>query len=575
MRASCSAARSPSRCPTSTAPTSSDARRQPVRVQRQPGHRPRLARAASRRSSPGAAGSSSSTPAAPAPPRRPTSTSPSAPAPTRSCSWRWSTCWRAEGLVDPGAGGRAPRRRRRGAGAGRPFTPEAVAPADRHRRRDDPPPGPRRWRRRPPRASTAASAPPRRSSARSRRGWSTCSTPSPATSTGPAGRCSPRPRPGPPTPAAPARSGGASRVHRRHSRVRGLPETLGELPVACLAEEIDTPGEGQVRALVTVAGNPVLSTPNSARLDAALGDARRLRRRRPLRQRDHPARRRDPARRRRRCRRATTTSPCCSWPCATWPTTARRCCRWTRASCAEWEILARLALVAQGMGADRRPRRGRRPGGERARRRGGRRRDRPAGRARPGRGHRPPSATARGPERLLDLMLRTGPYGDGFGADPDGLSLDGPRGQPARHRPRPARAPPARGAAHAERAWSSWRPSCSSPTSPACAPRSTRSPTAWCSSAGATCGPTTRGCTTSNVLVKGKPRCTLHVHPDDAARLGLVDGGAAEVPLAGRQGEVPVEVTDDIRPGVGQHPARLGPRPARRRAWRSPGATPG
>ncbi len=45
---------------------------------------------------------------------------------------------------------------------------------------------------------------------------------------------------------------------------------MGELPVACLAEEIDTPGEGQIRALVTVAGNPVLSTPNSARLDAAL-----------------------------------------------------------------------------------------------------------------------------------------------------------------------------------------------------------------------------------------------------------------------------------------------------------------
>ena len=54
------------------------------------------------------------------------------------------------------------------------------------------------------------------------------------------------------------------------SRVRGLPETLGELPVAVLAEEIETPGDGQVRALLTIAGNPAVSTPNSGRLRAAL-----------------------------------------------------------------------------------------------------------------------------------------------------------------------------------------------------------------------------------------------------------------------------------------------------------------
>ncbi|MDH2426749.1 molybdopterin-dependent oxidoreductase [Sphaerisporangium sp. TRM90804] len=57
---------------------------------------------------------------------------------------------------------------------------------------------------------------------------------------------------------------------RWHSRVRGLPEANGELPVATLAEEIETPGEGRIRALVTVAGNPVLSAPNGTRLDAAL-----------------------------------------------------------------------------------------------------------------------------------------------------------------------------------------------------------------------------------------------------------------------------------------------------------------
>jgi anaerobic selenocysteine-containing dehydrogenase len=57
---------------------------------------------------------------------------------------------------------------------------------------------------------------------------------------------------------------------RWHSRVRGLPEFGGELPVAVLAEEILTPGEGQVRAVVTSAGNPVLSTPNGVRLEGAL-----------------------------------------------------------------------------------------------------------------------------------------------------------------------------------------------------------------------------------------------------------------------------------------------------------------
>lgn len=54
------------------------------------------------------------------------------------------------------------------------------------------------------------------------------------------------------------------------SRVRGLPEFGGELPVAALAEEILTPGEGQIRALVTIAGNPVMSTPHGRQLEQAL-----------------------------------------------------------------------------------------------------------------------------------------------------------------------------------------------------------------------------------------------------------------------------------------------------------------
>jgi anaerobic selenocysteine-containing dehydrogenase len=57
---------------------------------------------------------------------------------------------------------------------------------------------------------------------------------------------------------------------RWRSRVRGLPEFGGQLPAAVMAEEMETPGEGQIRAFVTLAGNPVLSTANGERLASAL-----------------------------------------------------------------------------------------------------------------------------------------------------------------------------------------------------------------------------------------------------------------------------------------------------------------
>ena len=57
---------------------------------------------------------------------------------------------------------------------------------------------------------------------------------------------------------------------RWRSRVRQLPEFCGELPVATLADEIETAGGNQVRSLITIAGNPALSAPNGRRLDRAL-----------------------------------------------------------------------------------------------------------------------------------------------------------------------------------------------------------------------------------------------------------------------------------------------------------------
>lgn len=67
-----------------------------------------------------------------------------------------------------------------------------------------------------------------------------------------------------------AASKGGNIFGRWRSRVRKLPEFMGELPVAALAEEIETNGEGQIKALITSCGNPVLSTPNGARLERAL-----------------------------------------------------------------------------------------------------------------------------------------------------------------------------------------------------------------------------------------------------------------------------------------------------------------
>ncbi len=69
---------------------------------------------------------------------------------------------------------------------------------------------------------------------------------------------------------APSSPSGGLKHNRFQTRVSGLPEVLGQLPVAALAEEIETPGDGQIRALVCFAGNPVVSNPESDRLARAL-----------------------------------------------------------------------------------------------------------------------------------------------------------------------------------------------------------------------------------------------------------------------------------------------------------------
>ena len=154
-----------------------------------------------------------------------------------------------------------------------------------------------------------------------------------------------------------------------------------------------------------------------------------------------------------------------------------------------------------------------------------------------------------GPERRLDMMLRLGPYGDGFGADPDGLNLEKllahPHGidlGPLRPRlpgvlktrsgtvelcPEPLAADVDR----LRRALAD-RPS----GLLLVGRRHLRSNNSWMHNVPA--------------LMGGSNRCTLQVHPEDAARLGLADGGLARVRGDGGELEVPVEVTDAGRTGV-------------------------
>ena len=341
------------------------------------------------------------------------------------------------------------------------------------------------------------------------------------------------------------------RFGRRFCRVRGAPEVYGELPVACLAEEIDTPGDGRVRALMTIAGNPVVSTPNAERLDRALASldfmisldiyVNETTRHAdvilpgvsPLEQSHY-----DLALRQLAIRNVATYSP----PVFPIPAGQQP----------EWQTLLRLTGIVSGQGADAdvaalddfvamqrvhhevtvegSPISGRDPAEIMA-----------------------ALASRRGPERILDLMLRTGPYGDGFGAEPAGLSLAvleaNPHGidlGPLTPRiPEVLRTPsgkielaPELLVPDVERLRAALGRRDDSIL--LIGRRDLRSNNSWMHNL--------------EVLVKGRPRCTLQIHPDDASRLGLADGARARVASRAGAIEIPVEVTDGIMPGVASIP---------------------
>lgn len=337
------------------------------------------------------------------------------------------------------------------------------------------------------------------------------------------------------------------RFGSRRSRVRGLPARFGELPVVCLAEEIETPGEGQVRALLTVAGNPVVSTPDSRRLDRALASldfmvsvdiyVNETTRHADVilpPERELARGHYDLALYNLAVRNVANYSP---------PVVGLE-----PGEVPEWQILLRLAGILSGQGPDadvdalddlvvaglvqRAVARG------------------------PAEGRDPEEitkelASRRGPERVLDLMLRTGPYGDGFGANPDGISLATLEANP--HGidlgPLQPRVPEVLRTASGmielappeivEDVRQRLRPALDRPADGALVlvgRRDLRSNNSWMHNL--------------PVLVKGRPRCTLHVHPHDAARLGVADGALVRVRSGAGEVVVGAEVTDTVMPGV-------------------------
>ncbi len=343
-------------------------------------------------------------------------------------------------------------------------------------------------------------------------------------------------------------TGRGVRFGRHTSRVRQMPEVYGELPVVCLAEEIEQPGDGQVRALVTIAGNPVLSTPDGVRLDKAL-DALDFMVSVDIYLNETT-------------RHADVILPSPSllarghYDVALYQLAVRNVANYSPPvvdldpeEMHDWEIMLRLANIAAGQGADADPRvlddivvAG--LVDKAVQRTGSNVEGRDASELVVELSQR------EGPERMLDLMLRTGPYGDGFGADPEGLTLARLEGEPhgldlgplqprlpnvlrtpsgkVELAPEPIVADVPRLRASLDRG--------ASDGLVLIGRRDLRSNNSWMHNL--------------DILVKGKTRCTLQVHPDDAGRIGLRDGCQARVVSRAGALHAPVEVTDSVMPGV-------------------------
>ena len=322
------------------------------------------------------------------------------------------------------------------------------------------------------------------------------------------------------------RGGRGFPMARWQSRVRGLDEMMGELPVSTLADEIETPGEGQVRALITVAGNPARSTPNSERLDAALRTLDAL-----------------------VCidfyvnettRHADVILPApppfakAHYDVALYQLAIRNVGNWSPpimdapdGMLQEWETLLRMTGILSGQGAHADI---------------GAIDDFVAAAVAQQLGVDPAEAEGRrGPERILDLMLRGGPYEltlADLEANPHGIDLGPlePRLPDLLKTPSGmielAPEPIVRDVERLRESLAAHR----NGGVVLVGRRTLRSNNSWMHNL--------------EPLVRGPRRYAMHVHPDDAARFGLVDGGTARVRSRAGEIEAPVEVTDAVMPGV-------------------------
>jgi len=334
---------------------------------------------------------------------------------------------------------------------------------------------------------------------------------------------------------------------RWQSRVRGAPEVLGQVPVSCMAEEIATPGEGQIHALVCIAGNPVLSAPDSQKLDAALpelscmvavdnylNETTRhadviLPGLSPLEQPHYDELIWNWA-----IRNAGKYSPALFEPEAGRPH--------------EWQILLGLAAILRGQKASE---------------------VEPdllddlyfsglvavvaQGESSSIHGRDPAEIVAqsgpRGPERILDFAIRTGPWGDAYGSNPGGLDLARLRELPngidmgalEPRLPEILDTPDGKIALAPEYITNDLvrlrkRLERDDEGLVLVSRRHLRSNNSWMHNVAS--------------LMTGKDRCTLQIHPDDASRRGIEDRSRVRVSSSAGSLEVAAEVTDDIRSGV-------------------------
>ncbi|MEQ3549895.1 molybdopterin-dependent oxidoreductase [Pseudonocardia nematodicida] len=327
---------------------------------------------------------------------------------------------------------------------------------------------------------------------------------------------------------------------RYHTRVSGHPEVLGEFPVAALAEEISTPGPGRVRGLVIYGGNLARSMPDSAAVQRALTELDALICVDPYLNET--------------TRHAHVVLPPPGsltrdhFDLVLFQFAQRNFARFSEPArpvpdgmLPEWDVLLRLCAIYEGRGPDTDP-------GEiddeiaaalrRSVARGLDIDEREVVTDFPG----------RGPRRLLDMRIRSGPYGDLFGRSPGGLTLarllDAPHGVdlgPLGPRlDEVVRTPSGRielFAPQIREALAAARPPAVEPGSLLLiGRRDLRSKNSWLHNV--------------DRLAGGPERGLLYLSPGDAEAYGIADGGSVTVRSTAGRIEVPVRVTDQVPDGV-------------------------